>query len=194
MRLPMAPVLAAASLLTTVSLSLAQEQPTSPIPGAASLAGSLAGRQSYLFEEADRQELDQLNRRIRESEKQYRESPDPAEKSKAAAEHNAAAQSMFAILERHPALIRIDTTGDAPTMTPDAPVELAGDRGTMLLRIDGGEGPVGCFFRDYDLSFSNFSPRGRYLSMTLEVEVESDEVRNDLFASLGALPAVRIVL
>jgi putative lipoic acid-binding regulatory protein len=48
--------------------------------------------------------------------------------------------------------------------------------------------------RDYELSFSNFSPRGRYLSMTLEVLVESDEVRNRIFASLGALPEVKIVL
>ena len=48
--------------------------------------------------------------------------------------------------------------------------------------------------REYDLSFSNFSPKGRYLSMTLEVEVESEEARNEIFASLGALPAVKIVL
>lgn len=58
-----------------------------------------------------------------------------------------------------------------------------------------GDGVAGVLEgREYTLSFSNFSSKGRYLSMTLEVEVESDEIRNEIFASLGALPAVKIVL
>lgn len=157
MRLQLALAVVLTSVLAIVLLTGAQEPAAheSLIPGVKSLSGALAGGESYLnylFSQAEREELDRLNRRIRELDKQYDESSDPAARSQIAADHNAAAGRLFAILQRYPGLIRIDTTGDVPVMTPNAPLKLAGDRGAMLLRIDGGEGPVGCFFDDYDLS------------------------------------------
>lgn len=46
----------------------------------------------------------------------------------------------------------------------------------------------------YKLTFSHFSRKGTYISLHLEIEVESEEVRDTTFQELRGLPEVRIVM
>lgn len=48
--------------------------------------------------------------------------------------------------------------------------------------------------RDYDLSFSNISSKGKYISLELTVSVETEAVRNRIYAALSAHPAVTRVI
>ena len=48
--------------------------------------------------------------------------------------------------------------------------------------------------RKYDLSFSNISRKGKYISLELTTVVETEEVRNRIFGALQAHPAVKVVI
>lgn len=46
----------------------------------------------------------------------------------------------------------------------------------------------------YKLTFSHFSRKGTYISLHLEIEVASEQERDQTFQSLRDLPAMRIVM
>ncbi len=48
--------------------------------------------------------------------------------------------------------------------------------------------------RDYRLTPSKKSRSGKYISLHLETEVESEAERNRLFAAFKAMPAIKMVL
>ena len=48
--------------------------------------------------------------------------------------------------------------------------------------------------RKYDLSFANISKTGKYFSFSVKTFVESEEVRNTIYAALAKHPAVKTVL
>ena len=60
-----------------------------------------------------------------------------------------------------------------------------GEMREAVARVVGGEA---------QLSVSKRSAKGTYLSLALEVEVESEERRRDLWTRLGAEPAIMYVL
>ena len=48
--------------------------------------------------------------------------------------------------------------------------------------------------RKYNLSFSNISSGGTYISLELTTTVENEEVRNRIYTALGTHPAVKRVI
>ncbi|MCA8969824.1 MAG: DUF493 domain-containing protein [Planctomycetes bacterium] len=46
----------------------------------------------------------------------------------------------------------------------------------------------------YKLTFSHFSRKGTYISLHLEIEVESEAERNATYVDLKAMPAIRLVM
>jgi putative lipoic acid-binding regulatory protein len=48
--------------------------------------------------------------------------------------------------------------------------------------------------RKYDLSFANLSKAGKYISLSIKTFVESEEVRNTIYAALAKHTAIKTVL
>ena len=48
--------------------------------------------------------------------------------------------------------------------------------------------------KQYELSFSNISSAGKYISLELTVFVENEEVRNRIFTALSSHPAMTRVI
>ena len=58
---------------------------------------------------------------------------------------------------------------------------------------------AGCFNRDsgdrpYQLEFSRASGKGKYVSLTLTLEVRHEQERNNLFRALTDRPEIRLVI
>ena len=48
--------------------------------------------------------------------------------------------------------------------------------------------------RPYQLEFSRVSGKGKYVSLTLNLEVRHEQERNDLFRTLAGRPEIRLVI
>jgi hypothetical protein len=134
------PWLALAALLLALPCRLAGETP--PLPsGILDFAGRLAHNHWHLFGEAQRAELDSLNRELREADQQLRKAPDEAARKAAGDRGVAAGARLVEMVRKCPRLLRLDLTGPRPGITPDGPVEQPGDTGALLLEVvAGGEG------------------------------------------------------
>ena len=141
-----------------------------PAPeGMIEFTGRLAHNHWYLIGEEHRSSLEALNRELRESSQRLDRAGTPeVQKDAARARRDAAADRLLALVRNCPSLLRLDLNQLPASLAADGPVELPGDSGALLLRIDAGPGPTG-----YTTAVANFS----------EVRGESSVVMLDAGAS-----------
>ncbi|MCC6489282.1 MAG: CehA/McbA family metallohydrolase [Candidatus Hydrogenedentes bacterium] len=132
-------------------------QDTETLPGAPDLATALAKYHSYLFAPAVREELDAINRDMREIQRETRRATTDEAREAARTKREAIAARLSAILESCPATRAIEVTGQQTTLPPMEPISLPGDSGAFLFKVRTGDGPARCVTLTYDLSqHSNF--------------------------------------
>lgn len=136
-----------------------------PPPGIIDFAGRVSHNHWYLFGEANRAELESLNRTLRETNQQVRDARDDAGREAAAARGAKATDRLLALVKQCPRLLRLDLTASQPNLTPAGPVELPGDTGALLIAArSGGEG------LSFSTSLADLSqPRGESSQVNLDV-------------------------
>lgn len=126
---------------------------TPPLPpGILNFAGRVAHNHWYLFGEAQRAELDTLNRELRQADQQVREARDETSRQAAAARATATAERLLALVRQCPRLLRLDLTVSPPKLAPAGPVEQPGDSGALLFEIHAGGEGLGYSAQSADLS------------------------------------------
>jgi len=158
----------------------AQEAET--LPGAMEMASALVRYHPYLFTEADRAELDGVNRDLREAQQQARRASTDGQRQAATAKREAAAARLQEILAACPAARDITLSGERTTLPALDPMTLPGDSGALLFRVTTGGGPARCLTLDYDLS--------EHSQYRLPVDVAPDCVTWVLL-SLNRVPQLR---
>ncbi len=121
----------------------AAQQPAAPPPeppGIAELSSELLAHHAGLLDEQQRQRLDTLNREAREAGERARRAKKPAERQEQAGRRSVAVAGMVELLEQHPGLIKIKLPEAAGMLPVVGPVELPGDAGMLLVRVQVGEG------------------------------------------------------
>jgi hypothetical protein len=128
------------AVLTANLLHVSGQQPPLP-PGILNFAGDVSHRHWHLFGEAQRAELDSLNRELREANQQLGSSPSEATRLSASDRGSKSASRLLDLIKNCPRLVRLDLTAPTPRFTPAGPVELPGDTGALLIEVNsGGDG------------------------------------------------------
>ncbi|MBI4558433.1 MAG: CehA/McbA family metallohydrolase [Candidatus Hydrogenedentes bacterium] len=135
----------------------AQTTPSAYPPGAKELAGRLLQNHAYLLDPAERQELDALNRLMREGDAEERNAKTEEAKAQADAKRRDAAQRLFALLEKSGGTLRMSVAGGAPSLSRIGPLNFPGNAGAMLMRVDTGAGDTRFFALDRNLGLSSES-------------------------------------
>lgn len=128
-------------LITVALFFAAPAARPAEFPGAAEFASDLLQKHAPLVPALQRPLLDEINRRLREADRQARSAPSPAEAEAARQRRLAAAGDLNTLLEGLPGVLR--TALDGPRLSPTlpAPLRLPSDEGGFLLRLDAGPGP-----------------------------------------------------
>lgn len=123
-------------------LALPADAQTPPLPaGILNFAARVSHNHGYLFGEAQRAELDTLNRELRQADQQLRQARDDAARQAAAERATRAVGRLLELVRQCPRLLRWDLTATRPTLQPAGPVEQPGDTGALLIEVNaGGEG------------------------------------------------------
>jgi hypothetical protein len=159
---------------------LAQDAET--LPGAPEMASALVRYHPYLFTEADRAALEEVNRNLREAQQEARRASSDEQRQAATVKRETAAARLQEILAACPATRDITLSGEQTTLPPLDPIALPGDSGAFLFRVTTGGGPARCVTLDYDLS-----EHSRY---RLPVEVAPDCV-TWVLVSLNRVPQLK---
>ncbi len=130
--------LVAAALVPSGWAVAAKETP----PGMVEFAGKIGQKRMYLFDkQADREMVDELNRKMRESDQRTRRGENDAAREAARQQRAEAAEKLIALLAEHPAVVDVTIEGNRATSALKEKVKLKGDRGAFILRIHAeGEG------------------------------------------------------
>jgi hypothetical protein len=107
-------------------------------PGVIDFAGRAARNHWYLFSEGRRAELEELNRELREAQRQQQRAKADAERRTATERGDGAAQRLLAIVQASPRLIRVDLTAAKPALVPGGPFAMPGDTGAFLFEVVAG--------------------------------------------------------
>ncbi|MDP8242604.1 MAG: CehA/McbA family metallohydrolase [Candidatus Hinthialibacter antarcticus] len=110
------------------------------VSGAASFCGELVQNHSYLFNEPERTQLDEINRQLRRLVEQEKNA-DEANKSEWNAQVQDAVKQMLTCLESTKMVARFSIENGAIKKLDAEAVQLPGDEGAFLVRVDaGGDG------------------------------------------------------
>ncbi len=130
-----------ALLATSVAPAHADDSAALPAPGLVEFAGRAAHHHWNLFGPGRRDDLDRLNRELRQAQQQMRRAPDDAARQVAADRGATAAAALLEIVRQAPGLIRVDLTQPKPHLRSTGSVTLPGDTGALLFEVQaGGEG------------------------------------------------------
>jgi hypothetical protein len=137
-----------------ITATAGPESGTNRLESAADFAGTLVLKHSYLLQPSVREDLDEVNRRLREAllEIQEREDLRGDEKTRPATKILAPIAELTGILEKTDGVITVSVDRDEPKRPVVDPVELPGDTGAMLLRIDSGPGGTNFMIVDINLA------------------------------------------
>ncbi len=139
------------ALLLAGGMAVAQTPET--LPGALPMAEALHQRLHYVNESADEELVDAIRRDLREADRNLkRPEATEAEKNTALAQREAASQKLLEVLASCPRIVAVSIAGEPGPLPPMSPLNLPGDTGAVLFRVEQGEGPVQCISRTYDLS------------------------------------------
>jgi len=153
----------------------AESSPPLP-PGAVDFAGRLARNHWNLLGEQRRDELEALNRELREVRQQLDKAGDEAARRAATDRAGAAAARLLDAVRTCPRRIGVDLTAPRPALRPADPVELPGDTGALLFEVAAGGEGLGYSTAVFDLS----SPPGESSLATVDVAA-----RGTTYALLG---------
>lgn len=129
-------------VLLSQAPALCAEASASP-RAAADFAGALLQHHPYLLDQPARDNLDEINRRLREAEKRGAGPGTGEERDQARQQGAAAIVELLAVLEKCRDVQRISLIGQpAPGLPAHGRVLLPGDGGALLLRVESGPGPT----------------------------------------------------
>ncbi|HXK62132.1 MAG TPA: CehA/McbA family metallohydrolase, partial [Acidobacteriota bacterium] len=94
----------------------------------------------YLFEAEDRQVLAEMNRSLQEYDWVTRRTRDRNRQAEIQRRQTELIERTRPLLERLPHLRDVSLAGPEPRLSPDIPINLPGDAGAVLLRVDNGQG------------------------------------------------------
>ena len=157
-------------------------QEAETLPGAAEMASALVRYHPYLFTEADRAALDDVNRNLREAQQEARRASSDEQRQAATAKREGAAARLLEILAACPATRDVALSGEQKTLPPLDPIALQGDSGAFIFRVTSGNGPARCVTLDYNLS--------EHSQYRLPVEVAPDCV-TWVLVSLNRVPQLK---
>ena len=127
-------------LLTWGLGSAVTEEASGSLSEAAKLAGTLLQRHPYLLDEESQARLDEIHRELREARALEEKSESPEEKAAAAGKRREGQARLLDLLNSLPSVIHVEVSGDRATRSSLQPVELPGDVGGLLLRVEPGPG------------------------------------------------------
>lgn len=121
-------------------------------PGAAEFASELLQKHGILVEPSRRPSLDEINRRIRETERALRGTAVGSEREALEARRDGAVMDLVALAEGLPGMIRSRLEGSPPRLAPPLPdrLELGADEGGLLIRLEAGSGEGRFVVQDLD--------------------------------------------
>lgn len=134
--------------------SRAQDPPARAPAGVVDFAGAIAQHHLNLFEEADRRSIEDANRRLREATDRRQRADSDAARREADAQISKMATRLLARIEKCPRLMRVTVTGNKAVAVPAGPIELPGDAGGLLLRVEAGPGESRCTATRFDMSMA----------------------------------------
>jgi hypothetical protein len=128
------------------------EDTSAPPPGVVEFAGRMARDYWYLFGAEKRDDLEAINRELREAEREMEKSHEAESRRGAAARATDTAGRLLKQIKACSHLVHVDLAAAHPVLTPGGSVELPGDTGALLLEVTtGGEG-LSYSTTDFDLS------------------------------------------
>ncbi len=127
---------------STVSVQAVEAEPA--VPGASEMAKALVEGHSFLWSEADRQRLKESNQQLSEAENELRRAPSEEARQAAETKGRTAATALLDTLSRCLATIPIRLEPSSLTLPRLGPVQLPGDAGAFLFRLEGGVGETRC--------------------------------------------------
>lgn len=130
--------------------AIAQTAPT--VSGASDLSGALTQHHGYLFGEADRAALDGVNRALREAERTMERGETDEAKAGAAQAREVQAAELLRLVESLPALASISLPAEPGVLPKMGPVELPGDSGALLFRVNPGAGNPMCIVAEMNFA------------------------------------------
>ena len=131
--------------------SLAGAQGSSSVPGASVLSGQLSQFHGYLLGEEARTALDEVNRGLRRAERNMERGETEAARADGAKEREAKAAELIRLLDAVSSLSDL-TLPTAPQALPVQQLELPGDSGALLFRLNPGAGNPQCVMAELDFS------------------------------------------
>lgn len=119
-------------------------QSTDDVPGASDLAGALAQHHGYLFSDADNAAVDTANRQLREAERTMARGEKEAERAKAKEERSTQAAALLRLVDGVDALAPLTLPTESGALPKYGPVELPGDTGALLFKVNPEGGNPRC--------------------------------------------------
>lgn len=171
-----------------LALSLVAEATAQSLPaGVLDFAARLSHRHGYLLGEAQRDEIDRLNRQLRLAAQQRRNAAAPNARQAAASQAEQGVRRLLELLRQCPHLRRLDLTDAHPHVEPAGPVHAPGDTGALLLEVRmPGEG------LRFSTATADFSqPKGESSRVDLDV---AGTGLTYVIVGLEQLPVNRITL
>lgn len=155
-----------------------------PLPdGILNFTAVLARNHPHLIGEEHRAEVDELNRELRETERQLRRNPNGAISERA----RKATARVVELVERSAQLVRLELTGNGPVLKLEGTVDQPGDSGGLLIEVASpGEG-VAFSTAAGDLS----QPRGESSVIAMDVAAKGTTY---VLTTLERLPFGRTTL
>ncbi|MCF6286249.1 MAG: hypothetical protein L3K26_13830, partial [Candidatus Hydrogenedentes bacterium] len=135
--------------LGSLSAGIATASPADAVPGASGLSGTLSQYYGYLLTADKRAELDHVNRRLRETEHGMKHGETEAARAEALRVHGEKAAELLRLLDGIPSLMDVALPGAQPKT---GPVELPGDSGAVLFRVNPGAGNPQCMVSELDFA------------------------------------------
>jgi hypothetical protein len=123
--------------------------------GTTELAGALVRTSAYLFTPETRNALDEVNRQAREARRDEENAQSDEARAEPLARGEKAGLELLEILEASNVAINLSLMGDKPMPKQLGPAGLAGDAGSILLRIVTGNSETRCTVADVDISTSH---------------------------------------
>ncbi len=121
-------------------------------PGMMELTSQLLQKHPYLLSDQQREALGELNRKMREADRQLRKSENEAVRDKAADALDAAASRVIEVLQRCSRVIPVKIADGKARVTLSGPVMLPGDSGALLLQVESQGDGVRCVALMHDMS------------------------------------------
>jgi hypothetical protein len=110
-------------------------------PGVADFAGKAAHNYWYLFGDSKRNDLEALNRELRQAQRQFDRARQEDTRREAVELLTKPAAQLLEIVKSCPCRIRLDLTSGHPALSPSGPFELPGETGALLFEVvSGGDG------------------------------------------------------